>query len=1280
MADTKIKIGADTSQVSRADKDIKGLGGSLKNVSGLAKGLGAAFAGKAVFDFFAAGVKSANEFETSVAEVNTLLGKTAPIEKYASAAEKMALTYGGTAKSQMQSFYDVVSAGFSDVEQGSKVLEQANKLAVAGVTDVGTAVDGLTSVLNAYGLSADDAERVSDVMFTTVKGGKTTVEELSAAVGKVAPLAAAMGVSFEEVGAALATTTASGINTSESVSGLKAAFANILKPTKMAADEAARLGIEFNAQALEAKGLVPFLQDVQDKTGGNTESMGKLFGSVEALNTILALLSGDLQSVKSNLEATTSAVGATDEAMEIMADTSALAAQRASAAWDTFMRTVGGANAVVDTHRGFLDQVADGLNRVSGALGNTAAQEAHFTTEVEKAEEALRNNKQAIEETEARLAEYGERTIWNARQIQDHEDALVKLNEELVENEDKLLEAKDSLNQYTDATGQADEAAADFVGPLQQTVEVIEEQTEALEDNTVATEENTEATGDNVQAIEVRNDAWKEEQAQIRAHYEVLFQNRKETEEMTVALGDADGMMQEYEKHLEETTETTKASKVATETLGDVVRDARDDWNSLSEAFGFADTKLGKTVDKVLSSISAFENMKESIGGLAESFNKLVGWAGKFLDMDFKGIAGGFGGGDSIIPGGGGGGGGGLGGLGGGALMMNPMTAAIIGGISGLVSGLIGGDGYDGPGVDEEHEHQRLTAQTSINEIQTNQELHHQLRVVLQEINVERRGNFADLINAVKGIETITGGSKEAVKESTVQITATSKDNTQEVVETAVATTDSVKATVVETAEKAVEEGTKWNQELIDNIDISTARMYIKQGDIEKAVQIVGEEEVERLTALIEQEKVNAEMLAEEERASKEAIVAAEEAGVELLREAEAENTQIIKEAEETAAQLIAEVETENAARLEAAQKEGTEVVAEVTKENTERMLEAQAEVAAMADETAKQTAANLESAEIRAAELIANSGATGDAQIVSAVVASGQATANAVSGVVSRVSSLANDVASYKKRYDEEQASSRASTQSASGNTVFDIFADMDDANYDEEMSDADLAKKIARLRNTVGTHDAYYADNVDSVTKERVGPSLSQRLNYRELEKLEEEARNRNLSEEDIDAEEQKVIDRDVSHTKAFAELNYDEADYDDKIASRNRAINRREKQLDEEELATDPAYQKLVAELKVLEEGKANLDVGSDYIPKDMLANIHKGEMIFNPSESDMLRKAVIGRTQTSGGSMGGVYDAQIMGQLQVQTNLIQRFTDIMERFDGDGLPAERPTVTA
>jgi hypothetical protein len=83
--------------------------------------------------------------------------------------------------------------------------------------------------------------------------------------------------------------TGSGIRTSESISGIKAALGNILKPTKDARDEAERLGLQFDSAAISSKGFGGFIEDIKNKTGGSVDSMTKLFGSVEGLNAILTL-------------------------------------------------------------------------------------------------------------------------------------------------------------------------------------------------------------------------------------------------------------------------------------------------------------------------------------------------------------------------------------------------------------------------------------------------------------------------------------------------------------------------------------------------------------------------------------------------------------------------------------------------------------------------------------------------------------------------------------------------------------------------------------------------------------------------------------------------------------------------------------------------------------------------------------------------------------------------------------------------------------------------------
>lgn len=234
--------------------------------------------------------KSASDFETAMAEVSTLTNSM-DMSGLTKQVEALSAQFGQNRITQAKALYQVISAGASTAAEATETLAVANKLAVGGVTDVATAADGLTSAMNAYGLGAESATELSDAMFTAMKAGKTTIGELSQNVGKLAPVAAQAGISFDALMAATAAVTKTGLNTSMTMNSLRQVIVSVVKPTKQAEEAAEALGIEFSSAALESKGLADFLTDIVDKTGGSTVAMSKLFGSVEALQSILFLAS-----------------------------------------------------------------------------------------------------------------------------------------------------------------------------------------------------------------------------------------------------------------------------------------------------------------------------------------------------------------------------------------------------------------------------------------------------------------------------------------------------------------------------------------------------------------------------------------------------------------------------------------------------------------------------------------------------------------------------------------------------------------------------------------------------------------------------------------------------------------------------------------------------------------------------------------------------------------------------------------------------------------------------
>lgn len=235
-------------------------------------------------------------------------------------ARAMAREFGGSAAGQVKAFYQAISAGAGTVKQAAVLLRDANRLAKAGVTDVLTGVNVLTTAVNAYGAGVLSTADASDAIFTAVKAGKTTVSELASGLGNVIPIASSLGVTFDELLGAVAALTTQGQSTSLAITGVRAILSTVAKPAQEASKMAKRLGIEFNTTALKSKGLRGFLKDVVTKTKGSKESLAQLFGSVEALNAVLAFSGGAGEKFTDVMDGMAKKAGATNTALKTVSE------------------------------------------------------------------------------------------------------------------------------------------------------------------------------------------------------------------------------------------------------------------------------------------------------------------------------------------------------------------------------------------------------------------------------------------------------------------------------------------------------------------------------------------------------------------------------------------------------------------------------------------------------------------------------------------------------------------------------------------------------------------------------------------------------------------------------------------------------------------------------------------------------------------------------------------------------------------------------------------------
>lgn len=298
--------------------------GRLKSTQDKLKTFGSQIdkAGKVLSAGFAAGIgiaaKEAIKFDKSMGDLSTLIGgdSTQAIGDFEKGIKDMLKVVPVSADELGGTAYSIVSAGIGDTSEALNVLEESAKLGVAGLASTEEAADLMTSAINAFGLEASQANSVSNVLFETVQAGKTTVGELAQSFGQVAPIAASAGVKFEELQAATAALTTSGLQTSVAQTQLKALFTELTKEGTKLSGALKDAGIENATLALESDGLDSVLNTLLTSVDGNTTEFKNLFGSVEASGAAISLTGNQSEAFRTTLDNLRDDVSSVDAGFE----------------------------------------------------------------------------------------------------------------------------------------------------------------------------------------------------------------------------------------------------------------------------------------------------------------------------------------------------------------------------------------------------------------------------------------------------------------------------------------------------------------------------------------------------------------------------------------------------------------------------------------------------------------------------------------------------------------------------------------------------------------------------------------------------------------------------------------------------------------------------------------------------------------------------------------------------------------------------------------------------
>ena len=239
-------------------------------------------------------------FDREMANVNTIIGvSNQRLDAMKTSLRSLSREVGADATQLAQGLYQATSAGIG-AGNAIEFMTTAAKAAKAGLSTVKTSVDGITTVINAWHLSATDATKVSDIMFQTVKLGKTTFEELASSISIVANLAASAGVSFEEVSGAFASLTKQGVPTSVAATQIRAAII--------------ALNDELGDGWSNTYTLTEAMEQLRAKANYSNTVLKEMVGRIEGVNGILGLTGKNAQVAADDFDAMKNALGASNKA------------------------------------------------------------------------------------------------------------------------------------------------------------------------------------------------------------------------------------------------------------------------------------------------------------------------------------------------------------------------------------------------------------------------------------------------------------------------------------------------------------------------------------------------------------------------------------------------------------------------------------------------------------------------------------------------------------------------------------------------------------------------------------------------------------------------------------------------------------------------------------------------------------------------------------------------------------------------------------------------------
>jgi TP901 family phage tail tape measure protein len=291
----------------------------------------------------AAATKYTYDFSQSLNHISALVGVgSKQMDQYRTAILKLSPAVGQGPTQLADALYFITSSGYKGAA-ALDVLRASAKGAASGLGDTKTIADLVTSAVTVYGQKNLSASHAVDVLTQAVRDGKGEPDQYATALGRLIPIANAMGVSFDQTSAAVASLTLAGFSVDKAVTGMQSVFTNLSKPTTTGAAALQKVGLSYAGirKEIQDKGLLPALVSMNKAFDGNQVALRQVFSSGKAIVPFLALTGQAAGRTSKVFDDLAHSTGASNKAFATQSKTTAFQVQKAMAQIQTASVSLG---------------------------------------------------------------------------------------------------------------------------------------------------------------------------------------------------------------------------------------------------------------------------------------------------------------------------------------------------------------------------------------------------------------------------------------------------------------------------------------------------------------------------------------------------------------------------------------------------------------------------------------------------------------------------------------------------------------------------------------------------------------------------------------------------------------------------------------------------------------------------------------------------------------------------------------------------------------------------